>query len=85
MHSQRSQCCIISGESGSGKTETAKYFVRHLMTVSQSAVSVVAHHVLLLTRDLQGANTVSTLEEHILGVNPLLEAFGNAKTVLLAL
>lgn len=30
------QACIISGESGAGKTETAKYFIAHVLELSKS-------------------------------------------------
>ncbi|XP_071512051.1 myosin-IIIb-like [Diadema antillarum] len=56
------QCCVISGESGAGKTETAKYVIGHIISHCNS----------------QKAN----LQEKILQVNPLLEAFGNAQTVM---
>lgn len=61
----RDQVCIVSGESGSGKTETAKLFMHHLLTYSDG-----------------GAGQKTALERQILESQPLLEAFGNAKTGL---
>lgn len=57
----KSQCCVISGESGSGKTESAKHFIQHLIYLCAGN---------------------SRLELQILQVNPLLEAFGNATTLM---
>ncbi|RNA16818.1 myosin-IIIb-like isoform X1 [Brachionus plicatilis] len=59
--SYKSQCCVISGESGAGKTESAKHFINHLIYLCLG-------------------NT--RLELQILQVNPLLEAFGNATTLM---
>ena len=56
------QCCVISGESGSGKTETAKLLMRFL---SQSCDTLVPD-----------------LPNQCHQMNPLIEAFGNAKTVM---
>jgi myosin heavy subunit len=56
------QCCVVSGESGAGKTETTKLMVQHIVHLCKSR---------------QGR-----LHERIVQVNPLLEAFGNAQTVM---
>jgi myosin heavy subunit len=57
------QAVIISGESGAGKTESAKLLLHYVSSVSGN--SKVAQFV----------------KNVILDCNPLLESFGNAKTV----
>jgi myosin heavy subunit len=57
---------LCSGESGAGKTENTKKLIQYF--------TVVAGH----TDDKVDG---PTLEEQILEMNPVLEAFGNAKTV----
>mmetsp|Transcript_1326 Transcript_1326/g.4349 ORF Transcript_1326/g.4349 Transcript_1326/m.4349 type:complete len:1619 (+) Transcript_1326:64-4920(+) len=64
--SASSQCVIVSGESGAGKTESAKYVIRHITHLCRG----------------KGSQSSDTLEHKILQLNPLLEAFGNAQTNL---
>ena len=62
----RNQSILISGESGAGKTEATKQCL-HLL----SEVATGEH----------GETERTSIENKILQANPILEAFGNAKTV----
>ncbi|XP_029697392.1 unconventional myosin-Va-like [Takifugu rubripes] len=58
----RNQSIIVSGDSGAGKTISAKYAMRYFATVSCSSRE-------------------TSVEERVLASNPIMEAFGNAKTI----
>jgi myosin heavy subunit len=63
LKNKTSQSCIISGESGAGKTEATKQILSFLAKASSAN---------------QGQGK---LEQQVLKANPVMEAFGNAKTV----
>jgi len=65
--SSADQAILISGESGAGKTESTKIVLRYLTTVGSSTGSV----------DIQSGSIM----DKVLQSNPILEAFGNAKTI----
>ncbi|GMH48612.1 hypothetical protein TrVE_jg14477 [Triparma verrucosa] len=61
---QGNQSVLISGESGAGKTETAKKVLNYLMEVAGSP-----------------GGGKKTIADQIMESNPVLESFGNAKTL----
>ena len=67
IQTNKNQALVISGESGAGKTECAKLCMKF-----------IAYY--FGNRGDTSSNEVS-LEDKILACNPVLEAFGNAKTV----
>lgn len=60
------QSILVSGESGAGKTETVKILMRHLASLSGLS---------------DEGNESAMVVKKVLDSNPLLEAFGNAKTM----
>ncbi|KAJ9464535.1 Myosin-13 [Diplonema papillatum] len=69
INDQRNQCILVSGESGAGKTEAAKIVMKYLSAVS-----------CLRGSDAQ-KEAARDVGVKILNASPILEAFGNAKTV----
>eukprot|EP00759_Apiculatamorpha_spiralis_P052173 PhF_6_TR561/c1_g1_i1/m.546/K10357/MYO5; myosin V len=66
---RQNQCILVSGESGAGKTEASKIVMKYLGAVSA----------------LRGTNAEKeaglAVGDKMMQSNPILEAFGNAKTV----
>nr|GAT61283.1 myosin 5 [Mycena chlorophos] len=67
------QTIIVSGESGAGKTESAKFIMRYLASVNPPDAGTKA-------KAKSSLDDSSEIERQILATNPILEAFGNAKT-----
>ncbi|XP_052406939.1 myosin-9 isoform X1 [Carassius gibelio] len=73
MQDREDQSILCTGESGAGKTENTKKVIQYLAHVASS------HK----TKKDQSSSVLShgELEKQLLQANPILEAFGNAKTV----
>lgn len=64
------QSMLITGESGAGKTENTKKVIAYFATVGAST-----------KKSDDSSQKKGSLEDQVVQTNPVLEAFGNAKTV----
>ncbi|XP_022612200.1 myosin-10-like [Seriola dumerili] len=73
LQDREDQSILCTGESGAGKTENTKKVIQYLAHVASS------HKSGTLGRNKEAVQ--GELERQLLQANPILEAFGNAKTV----
>nr|XP_029492947.1 myosin heavy chain, fast skeletal muscle-like [Oncorhynchus nerka] len=65
------QSVLITGESGAGKTVNTKRVIQYFATIAVSGAK----------KEVDPGKMQGSLEDQIIAANPLLEAYGNAKTV----
>ncbi|KAJ1071243.1 hypothetical protein K5549_021025, partial [Capra hircus] len=73
LHSRENQSILFTGESGAGKTVNTKHIIQYFATVATTGESKEKLFLLPVSKE--------TLQDQIKQVNPVLEAFGNAKTL----
>uniref|UniRef100_A0A3Q1I5W7 Myosin motor domain-containing protein n=1 Tax=Anabas testudineus TaxID=64144 RepID=A0A3Q1I5W7_ANATE len=73
LQDRENQSILITGESGAGKTVNTKRVIQYFATIAVAGGSKKSEPV---PGKMQGS-----LEDQIIAANPLLEAYGNAKTV----
>ncbi|KAI1882422.1 hypothetical protein AGOR_G00250540 [Albula goreensis] len=69
---RENQSVLITGESGAGKTVNTKRVIQYFATIAVAGDK---------KKDAQPSKMQGSLEDQIIAANPLLEAYGNAKTV----
>uniref|UniRef100_A0A670JR23 Myosin heavy chain 4 n=1 Tax=Podarcis muralis TaxID=64176 RepID=A0A670JR23_PODMU len=70
---RENQSILITGESGAGKTVNTKRVIQYFATIAATGEKK--------KEEVTAGKIKGTLEDQIISANPLLEAFGNAKTV----
>ncbi|CAJ0757419.1 21238_t:CDS:10, partial [Entrophospora sp. SA101] len=74
LREEKNQTIVVSGESGAGKTASAKYIMRYFASVDDKEKPKSAKKV------SSNPSGMSEVEEQIMATNPIMESFGNAKT-----
>lgn len=69
------QAILVSGESGAGKTETTKFIMRYLADITKPFQDEG------MTPSCEGDHLSIGVEKQVLQSNPILESFGNARTL----
>ncbi|XP_040047252.2 myosin-10 [Gasterosteus aculeatus] len=77
MQDREDQSILCTGESGAGKTENTKKVIQYLAVVASSHKGKKDNP----PAQQAGSLAYGELEKQLLQANPILEAFGNAKTI----
>jgi len=74
MHCSKDQSMLITGESGAGKTENTKKVITYFAILGATEVKKKGDNAAPVEKK-------ANLEDRIVNTNPILESYGNAKTI----
>ncbi|XP_053388294.1 myosin heavy chain, striated muscle-like isoform X5 [Mercenaria mercenaria] len=79
LQDRENQSMLITGESGAGKTESTKKVIKYFAIVAANIYK--KGETIKIDSKTQDTPYAANLEDQIIQANPVLEAFGNAKTI----
>lgn len=75
LENQKDQSILVTGESGAGKTENTKKIIQYLSSITGNIVENPS------SKASTSHTGMASIDTKILQANPILESFGNAKTI----